>query len=124
MSESETPSDSSTVSPSDAITETDLDSPDTPDADPDASADNSISITDMLLSSEPDEKPEKYDADDQIAHAIIGLKKSLKGAGMDVKEGVPAIYNYGMAALGFLSSGDEDAQQEAEQAVADEGGVV
>lgn len=110
------PMSDSTVSPSDALTDADLGA-DTPDAPDDAGESaREVSISDMLLSTEPDEDPARYSLPREYAHVVVGIKKVLSGAGANVGKGVPAIQNFAMAGLGFMFGGDDgDEQDEQEQ---------
>jgi hypothetical protein len=102
----------STVSPSDAIPDTDdaADAVDTAADAADGDSESSVSVSEMLLSTEPDESPQSDHADkpEHVAHGLIGAKKMLSAAGTTVESGTPAILNIGMAAIGFFSGDEAD----------------
>jgi len=112
------------VSPSDAVRESEISGP---VEEPDASESDKggTSIVDMLLSTEPAESPDEYSADETVAHVVIGIKKMLRGAGMSVKAGVPALQNFAMAGIGFMqNSADKPAPEESDESDDQNTGLV
>lgn len=98
----DTTSENSTVSPSDAITDDDM-----AEAAAEEDGGSSISVSDLLLSTEPDETPAEYSLDPKIAHVIIAGKKMMRGAGANVQRGTTALENLIRAGVGFVTGGDD-----------------
>lgn len=103
------------VSPSDAVSDEEM-IPDDGDE-----TDDSVSITDMLLNTEPAESPSEYEMDDRGAHILIGIKKMINGAGMGVKAGVPAIQNFAMAGITHMTRAGSDGGETADSGQQTEG---
>jgi hypothetical protein len=104
----------SDVNPSDAVDAMDSQpedaaaaSSDSPDSPAEDSGSSSVSISEMLLSTEPDETPSQHpDKSEPVAHGLIAMKKMLSAAGSSVDAGTPAIVNLGLSAFGFLAGSD------------------
>ncbi|WP_436909953.1 hypothetical protein [Halosimplex marinum] len=108
-------SESETVAPSDAVSDDELAADDAA-ADAADGGDSGVSLKDMLLSTEPDESPDDHpDKSDTASHALIGVKKMLRGAGANIKAGTPAVVNFALAGIGLASSRAEAAESEDEQ---------
>jgi hypothetical protein len=113
------------VSPSDAVSDDELSDPD-PEGDP--SDGSETSITDMLLSTEPEDSPVNHpEKPPWMAHALIGLKKALNAAmSADLRSGTTALENFAFAALGIALSGtgDSDTNDSGKDNVDEQPGLV
>jgi hypothetical protein len=68
-----------------------------------AGSGRSISITEMLLATDPPQSPAAYDQPDEVAHLIIAAKKMLnKLIDGDMGSGETAAENLLQAAVGFV----------------------
>jgi len=95
------------VSPSDAVAEGDLTNPADHDAE---AADDSTSIVDMLLSTEPEDSPANYPGRPAwMSNVIIGVKKSVNAAAdTGMSAGTTALENFALAGIGlYLGAGTE-----------------
>lgn len=81
-------------------------------SEPSPSTDDGTSLSDVLLSTEPDlsvtQQADALGVDESVSHAYVGVRKALAAVGVgdgEATEGTPAIVNFG-AALGFFGFGD------------------
>ncbi len=103
------------VSPSDAIEDSEVTESDGLGAG-DSEESDSISLTDLLMETEPADDPSNYSLDDSIAHYIIAGKKMMHSAGASVKEGTTALENIIRGSIGLFSGrGDDSDAEESEE---------
>lgn len=111
-------------SPADAVPDDELNPDPEPEPGPDVPDDSGgLSITDILMETEPDENPAEYPENpDWFSHFVIAGKKMLNGiTGGKVGRGTPAAQNLVMGGVGFMMAGESEPDEEEPEPESDGG---